>query len=302
MDYNILKKGEWGLVLQGGGGKGAYQAGVFKALWEYGIGDSIKAVSGTSVGALNACLFVYPDEQIAEEIWMHINSNQILTKDLDLIDFKEGLFSREGLLDTIDGYIDLQKIRSNERDIYVTVTQFDSEGKGEGNARYVKLNGCTPERIKQYLLASSCMPYVYEPVEIDGSKYRDGGLKDNTPVQPLYDAGIRNFLMILLSQKPVDFSQKYPDAQFYTIRPSVDLGSLFDGVLDFSNTGAKIRYEIGYRDAVRQFEYSNAPDNEVVFLASLENERIRDRYKMYSTQERVDSDMEKLNTLLRKYT
>lgn len=51
-----FSKDEWGLVLAGGGGKGAYQAGAFKALWEYGIQDYITAVSGASVGALNAVL------------------------------------------------------------------------------------------------------------------------------------------------------------------------------------------------------------------------------------------------------
>ncbi len=42
---------EYGVVLEGGGAKGAYQIGVWKALLEYGV--KIKAVAGVSVGALN---------------------------------------------------------------------------------------------------------------------------------------------------------------------------------------------------------------------------------------------------------
>ena len=43
-----------GLVLEGGGGKGSYQIGVLKAIRELGLEKKIVAVSGTSVGALNA--------------------------------------------------------------------------------------------------------------------------------------------------------------------------------------------------------------------------------------------------------
>jgi NTE family protein len=50
-------KGKIGLVFSGGGGKGAYEIGVWKAFKEYGIDKYVCAVSGTSVGALNAALF-----------------------------------------------------------------------------------------------------------------------------------------------------------------------------------------------------------------------------------------------------
>ena len=46
-----------GLVLAGGGGKGAYQVGVWKALSEYGLAQRVTVISGTSVGALNGALF-----------------------------------------------------------------------------------------------------------------------------------------------------------------------------------------------------------------------------------------------------
>ena len=58
-----------GLVLDGGGGKGAYQIGVWKAMRETGIDKYIKAVSGASVGGLNAALFVQGDYEKAERIW-----------------------------------------------------------------------------------------------------------------------------------------------------------------------------------------------------------------------------------------
>lgn len=46
-----------GLVLSGGGTKGAYQAGVYKAMEELGLIPHIKAIAGTSIGSFNALLF-----------------------------------------------------------------------------------------------------------------------------------------------------------------------------------------------------------------------------------------------------
>ena len=58
-----------GLVLDGGGGKGAYQIGVWKALRETGLDQRIAVISGASVGGLNAALMVQGDPEKAEQIW-----------------------------------------------------------------------------------------------------------------------------------------------------------------------------------------------------------------------------------------
>lgn len=74
-------KEDWGLVLAGGGGKGAYEIGAWKALRER-TDLKISAVSGTSVGALNAALFCTGDFELAENIWTkQIDQNAILTPD-----------------------------------------------------------------------------------------------------------------------------------------------------------------------------------------------------------------------------
>ena len=53
----MRNEGDIGLVLSGGGAKGAYQAGVWKAMCELGLARRVRAISGTSVGALNAAAF-----------------------------------------------------------------------------------------------------------------------------------------------------------------------------------------------------------------------------------------------------
>jgi len=65
----LLSAENFGLVLSGGGAKGAYQVGVWKALEDYGISNQITVISGTSVGALNAALFACSDLGEAEKLW-----------------------------------------------------------------------------------------------------------------------------------------------------------------------------------------------------------------------------------------
>ena len=66
----------YGLVLEGGGSKGAYHIGAYKALVEEEIG--IGGVVGTSVGALNGAMIVQGDYQKAYEIWHEISYSKII--------------------------------------------------------------------------------------------------------------------------------------------------------------------------------------------------------------------------------
>lgn len=68
-----------GLVLGGGGGKGAYEIGVWRYLQEIGLDRKISVISGTSVGALNAALMGTGDYERAEDIWLNHIEKAILT-------------------------------------------------------------------------------------------------------------------------------------------------------------------------------------------------------------------------------
>ena len=63
-----------GLVFAGGGGKGAYQIGVWRAVRELQLEQHIAVVAGTSVGALNAALFLKGDLAFAEQLWGSIST------------------------------------------------------------------------------------------------------------------------------------------------------------------------------------------------------------------------------------
>src|SRR4029079_36871 len=73
-----LKRKRIGLVLTGGGAKGAYQVGCWKALRQAGI-TQFKAIAGTSVGAMNAVLIAGDELEPAEAAWSEIHWNEVIT-------------------------------------------------------------------------------------------------------------------------------------------------------------------------------------------------------------------------------
>lgn len=79
MKLRIDTSRSYALALEGGGAKGAYQIGAWKALREAGV--KIDAVAGTSVGALNGSLIVMGDLEKAENIWENIRYSQVMDVD-----------------------------------------------------------------------------------------------------------------------------------------------------------------------------------------------------------------------------
>ena len=72
----------FGLVLEGGGGRGAYQIGACKAIKEMGL--EISMVAGTSVGALNGAMVVQGDIDTAYDIWHELKPDLVIKLDADL--------------------------------------------------------------------------------------------------------------------------------------------------------------------------------------------------------------------------
>ena len=75
-----------GLVLSGGGGKGAYELGVWKALKDLGVDRYIDVFSGTSIGAFNAVLFAQDNLEAAEALWEEVTIEKLIPiSKLDLL-------------------------------------------------------------------------------------------------------------------------------------------------------------------------------------------------------------------------
>ena len=284
-----LSDKEWGIVLAGGGGKGSYQIGVMRALEEMGIMDYVTAISGSSVGALNAILYAYAEVKLAMDVWEEISPRQFLGISPEMIDLKEGLVKRDGLNDIFDKYIDFDRIRMNEKTVYANVTDYGPDGKSAPKSRYLRLNYRPVEEIRDILLASSALPIIYEPIRIDGKVCRDGGLTDNLPIAPLYIEGIRNFIVVGLSKNTDIPYEKYADAEFILIKPKQDIGEFWDGTLDFTSEGAKVRMEIGYIDAIRELDKSTY-------------DKIKFDEKYRYLESTIQKEIDQINNLMNKYT
>ena len=68
-----------GIAFAGGAGRGAYEIGVWKAMHETGFDQAVSAVSGSSVGGLNAALFLQGDFEKAVKTWENISDKKILS-------------------------------------------------------------------------------------------------------------------------------------------------------------------------------------------------------------------------------
>ena len=71
-----------GLVLAGGGAKGSYQVGVWKALQELGWRPDI--ITGTSVGSLNGAMFALDLYEVARDMWLSIDDDDVMTLPAEL--------------------------------------------------------------------------------------------------------------------------------------------------------------------------------------------------------------------------
>jgi NTE family protein len=270
-----------GIAFSGGGGKGAYQIGVWKALRELGIEQFISVAAGTSVGGLNTALFMQGDAELAESAWTNLSQMDVLSSfnnpsaitDLisnpkhslpkSIISFiNEGIFSNEGLERLIDNNLNLDMVSNAEIPGYVTCCCKDDVS----HIRYIKLNGLENQMIKKLLLATSAIPLVFPSVEIDGTEYYDGGTRgsifgsganegyDSIPLLPLIEEGCTKAIVVHQSASTIIRKEEFPNLQLIEIFPSQRLGGLFTGMLDFSAEGARKRLDLGYQDAKAIFE------------------------------------------------
>ena len=251
---------EYGLVLEGGGAKGAYQIGAWKALKEAGV--RIKGIAGTSVGALNGALICMDDLEKAESLWGNISYSQIMSVDDKIMEdiFKQKKISRDALKDVIDyiseggiditplkeliaDYVDEVKIQNSPVDLYIHTFSVD-----EMRELNVDLKEIEPELIQDFLLASSYIFPIFKSEKLHGKTYIDGGAINNVPVDTLIEKEYKDIIVVRIFGIGREKKVKIPeDTAIYTIAPTVSLGS----ILDFNPKRSKIHLKRGYFDAMR---------------------------------------------------
>jgi NTE family protein len=284
-----------GLVLSGGGAKGAYQVGVLKALGEAGLLDDVNYISGDSIGAINAMLYCLGDSDFMYKVWEKINMPEVFEFDPDLFSDNPQLFSRDKVKSMMNDYLKEDIVHNLPYTVYAGVTRLEN---GQYFPEYMKLNGHTKQEMIDILLASSAMPVIYEAVKINGKEYLDGGLTDNEPIKPLYDLGVRRFIIIGLDSNKIFEHYKYPGAECYAIYPSHDLGDLFSGTLNYITNAKHFRELLGEKDGKLAVKTHFEKDPTYI---SLRNEINRTNYLEIKNTLKVETAQRELGASINKH-
>lgn len=251
---------EYGIVLEGGGAKGAYQIGAWKALREAGI--KIKGIAGTSVGALNGALICMDDLKLAEQVWGNLTYSQVMeVEDQKMqrllernMPFWEALSDvlrtvgeggldvsplRELLLEVVDE----DRIRSSSPELYIKTFNVDHFKELD-----IDLKEVEPGQMKDYLLASAYIFPLFKNEKLHGKTYIDGGAINNVPLDSLVDRGYQDIIMIRIFGIGREKKVKIPDGtNILNIEPRVNLGN----IIDFNPKKSIRNMKIGYLDAKR---------------------------------------------------
>ncbi len=281
--YKNEKKGGLALVLSGGGAKGSYEIGVWKALRETGLDKKVSAISGCSVGALNAMFFATGDYDKISDLWLRVS-------DLDFR-LKHGQY--EGVYEETLGY---KLVRKTSGDAFISQSLLKSivSEFALGNAErlhrylifssateiksafdlakimafprskrkpaYMNWSGLSDEEIMKAIMASSALPLIYASVEFRGKRYCDGCLIDNTPVKPLYDCGYRRFIVVHLDHRNAYFTkaslrqQRALGIKAVNIIPGKGFRTDINAMVRMTREITEKRIEAGYNDAKALFK------------------------------------------------
>ena len=264
MKLRIDLEKEYGIVLEGGGARGAYQIGVWKALREAGM--KIKGVAGTSVGALNGALICMDDLGKAEEIWGNMTYSTVFNVDDSMIgklkkfgvrsmkvtdaaaEFRR-LFSDRGLdiaplKKLLEETVDEERIRRSPRDF--CAASFSVTDRKEED---FDVKAAPPGTIKDIMMASAYFP-GFKQEKLGGKTYLDGGSVNNVPVDLLTDRGYKDIIVIRLYGIGVDrrrFMDIPEDVTVHEIAPRRNLG----GILEFDSARTRKNMKLGYFDGLR---------------------------------------------------
>ena len=259
-----------GLVLEGGGVKGAYELGALIALTEKGY--SFHAVTGTSIGALNGAVMASQGIEKLAEYWEEAKYCPVFDFDDDMVArFRQKDFDLDLIIATGKKLLSAREII---RQSYEHTLKFVYDRLKEDEIRSSAIDfGCVtynisdmepfeamkkdiPEgKLIDYIVASACFP-IFPPKQIDGKKFIDGGVYDNMPINLLARTGCRK--MIVVRTNPVSKQPKrrieQPDLDIFYITPSANLGR----AMAFSPERIENLKQLGYADAARAIAEAEA--------------------------------------------
>jgi NTE family protein len=163
-----------GLALSGGGARGFAHLGVLKALEEVGI--KVDMISGASAGSVAAAFYSYgykPEETL--KIFENTNILKLVWPAFSVT----GLLNIQKTESVYSKYLKEDSFEASQIPIYIAATNLN-EGKTE-----MFHSGS----LKQAIMASCCIPFIFDPVKIGEDYYVDGGILNNMPTEILQEKG-----------------------------------------------------------------------------------------------------------------
>lgn len=255
----------YGLALQGGGAKGAYEIGALKAIIEYDF--DIGAVVGTSIGSFNGAVFAQGDFDKLYDLW--INGSSTMIMDIDEKEIKKAMEKKidlntikywteflkqkiknkgietEKIKKLYDDYVDEKKLRDSGLDFGIVTYNLTDK-----KPLIIYKEDMEEGKLASYLLASSYLPVFKQEKIINERNYIDGGIYDNCPLSLLTDKGYKDIIEVKTGSffKPRKIDRS--GLNIITIEPSKDTGS----ILFSDNKMIRTNINMGYFDAIRVFE------------------------------------------------
>ena len=306
-----------GIVLAGGGAKGAYQVGVLKALEEFRIMPFVTDISGTSVGALNALAYTQGYRQ-AQKTWDMINEETILQipgRDFlaniqeKLMNWKIprgfyrvkkilgpilgpiamlGIFSREGLEKIIQSF-DLERIANEIPELYATVVPVEFPLKAET----ISLRDHNSKDFTDLLLASSAIPVVFPPQNYRGNPYWDGGFdiagRGKFPVEILKEKC--DFIIgVDMQPDPGKRKKNEKKVDIYIASDTYFMEGILSKTMNFNKELYGKMHDLGYHDAGRLLLKKLREIREAEFRKKMKEKEIN-IYNAFSTiSKKIDTD------------
>lgn len=242
------------VVLSGGGSKGSYEIGVWKALRRLHIKYDI--VTGTSIGALNGALMTQKTYLKALYIW-HKLSLEYLFEQQPKSDTKKDILMLYGDNFFKNGGMDIKKIEGIIRKA-INMKRFYKSDIDYGLITYnfstkkplvISKKDISKDKLVDYLMASATCYPAFQMKDIDGDKYIDGGFYDNLPINLAIELGATEAIIVDLRAPGL---KKLPKENIKTtyIKPKNRI-SFF---LDFNSKQAKINMNFGYNDTMKVFK------------------------------------------------
>ncbi|WP_346556975.1 patatin family protein [Mannheimia haemolytica] len=188
-----------GLVLEGGGLRGIFTAGVLDVFLDENI--HIDGAIGVSAGALfgvnlpskqKGRALRYNKKYAQDKRYMGLHS--LLTTG-NIVNRDFAYYELPSKLDPFDQ----QAFEASGMDFWVTVTNVET-----GEPEYIKIDNVFEQM--EAFRATSSMPIVSKIVEIEGKKYLDGGVSDSIPVQKFIEMGYDKIIVVLT--RPLEYRKK----------------------------------------------------------------------------------------------